>query len=84
MGLPLGLSRAQYFRMAFKGLLLGLIMPVAVILGVAVTLHVTRDLEPAVRMLLALLGGFMGLAVSTLVLVKAFERMYRPRGAAEK
>lgn len=72
------LSRARYFRMALKGLLIGLIMPALVLLGVALGLMVGRD--PLMRMLLALLGGLTGLIVSTLALIKVYEKLYPPGG----
>jgi len=63
--------------MALKGLLIGLIMPALVLLGVALGLMVGKD--PLTRMLIALLGGLTGLIVSTLILVKVYERLYPPK-----
>jgi len=70
------LDRLEYFRMAARGLLLGLILPALVILGVALGFSIGRELSSFHKMLLALLGGLGGLAVGTLVVVKLIEKMY--------
>ena len=70
------MDRLEYFRMAAKGLLLGLILPALVILGVALGFSLGRGLGSFHKVLLALLGGLGGLVVGTLVVVKLIEKMY--------
>jgi hypothetical protein len=70
------MRRREFFRKAWKGLIVGQILPALVLLGIWLGLEVGRRHLMAYAFALMLAGGLLGMIIGLFIVAAALKRLY--------
>jgi len=76
----MAMRRREFFRKAWKGLIVGHILPALVLLSLWLGLEVGRKYATAYAFAFMLIGGLLGMVIGLLIVAAALRRLYPAKG----